>query len=164
MKNFNWTRFTLKIAVRANLADVYNAWTRSADIERWFLSKSVFTGPDNKRVGRKASVTKGGTWTWEWFGWEHTDQGRITEANGKDHLQFTFAGECPVDVRLKKQGKDVIVELTQSKIPTDDSPKQNIRLGCHTGWSLFLLNLKSVYEGGIDLRNKDTELKGMVNN
>lgn len=30
--------------------------------------------------------------------------------------------------------------------------------------SFFLLNLKSVYEGGIDLRNKDSNFKGMLNN
>lgn len=164
MKNFDWTSFTVKIAVRASLDDMYNAWTRAAEIERWFLSKAVYTGPDKKRMARNANVTTGGTWTWEWYGWELTDHGRITKANGKDHFQFTFAGECPVDVRLKKRGKDVIVELTQSKIPTDDNSKRDIRLGCHTGWSLFLLNLKSVYEGGLDLRNKNEKLKGMINN
>jgi hypothetical protein len=58
----------------------------------------------------------------------------------------------------------VIVELTQKDIPTDDASKQNIRLGCHTGWSFFLVNLKSVYEGGLDLRNKDSNFKGMITN
>ncbi len=164
MDNFDWTTFTLRIPVRAGIDDLYNAWTRAADIERWFLRRSVFTAPDGKPVDRSANVAQGGTWTWEWFGWDHTDHGRITAANGKDHLRFTFAGECPVDVRLKQQGEEVIVELAQSGIPTDDKSKRDIRLGCHTGWSLFLLNLKSVYEGGLDLRNKDPEHKGMINN
>ena len=42
MKNFDWTIFTRKIAVKAELADIYSAWTKSSEIERWFLSKAVF--------------------------------------------------------------------------------------------------------------------------
>jgi len=57
----------------------------------------------------------------------------------------------------------VVVELTQKNIPTDDHSKQNIRLGCDTGWSFFLVNLKSVYESAHDLRNKNEKLKGMIN-
>ena len=53
---------------------------------------------------------------------------------------------------------------TQNDIPTDDISKRSIRLGCDFGWFFYLLNLKSVYEGGLDLRNKDEELKGMLNN
>ena len=93
-----------------------------------------------------------------------TENGRITDANGIDFIQFTFAGECLVDIKLTMQDDYVIVELTQKNIPIDDNSKQGIRLGCDSGWSFFLVNLKSVYEGGLDLRNKEKNLKGMVNN
>ena len=69
-----------------------------------------------------------------------------------------------MDVLLSTLDDYVIVELTQKNIPTDDNSKQHIRLGCHTGWSFYLVNLKSVYEGGLDLRNKETKLKVMMNN
>ena len=85
------------------------------------------------------------------------------EANGKDHIRFTFAGDCLVDVKLTKQDEYVLVALTQSNIPTNDDSKQNIRLGCDSGWSFYLLNLKSVIENGCDLRNKIPAFKGMVN-
>ncbi|RZK15239.1 MAG: SRPBCC domain-containing protein, partial [Pedobacter sp.] len=55
-------------------------------------------------------------------------------------------------------------ELTQKNIPTDENSKRNIRLGCHNGWSFYLINLKSVFEGGLDLRNKDNRFKPMLNN
>lgn len=163
MNNFDWTSFTLKVPVKARMEDLYNAWTRATEIEKWFLRKAVYTQADGKGVEPDGAITKGCGYAWEWFGYDVVEKGRITEANGKDHIQFTFAGECPVDVRLTQQGEDVIVELTQGKIPTDDKSKQNIRLGCHTGWSFFMLNLKSVYEGGLDLRNKNEALKGMIN-
>ena len=56
------------------------------------------------------------------------------------------------------------MEFTQSEIPIDDNSKENIRLGCAFGWTFYLLNLKSVLEGGLDLRNKDSELNGVINN
>ena len=65
---------------------------------------------------------------------------------------------------LKPYEGDVIVQLTQSHIPMDDQSKKDIRLGCESGWSFFLVNLKSIYEGGVDLRNKNESLKGMLNN
>ncbi len=163
MKNFDWTTFTRKVAVKAKLPDIYNAWAKASDIEKWFLSKAVFIDANKKTISREEQIAKGCFYEWNWYLYDTTESGKITEANGKDFIQFTFAGECLVDIKLSTQGDHVLVELTQKNIPTDDNSKQGIRLGCDTGWSFFLVNLKSVYEGGLDLRNKDTKLKGMVN-
>lgn len=163
MENFDWTRFTRRIAVRAKLADVYRAWTTSAAIEQWFLSEAIFSDAEQQHLGPNTAVSEGCTYAWRWYGYDSVENGRITKANGVDHLQFTFAGECPVDVRMREEDELVVVELTQSNIPPDEKSKRDIRLGCDTGWSFFLVNLKSVLEGGLDLRNKDAALKGMVN-
>ncbi len=88
----------------------------------------------------------------------------VKEANGKDKLAFTFAGECLVEVTLKEQDGYVIVELTHSNIPDTDQARQFIRLGCASGWAFYLVNLKSVYEGGLDLRGKDERFPPMINN
>lgn len=164
MNNFNWTSFSRKIAIKASLLDIYNAWTIPGEIEKWFLETATFFDKEQKEIGKTSSIQKGHTYAWTWYLYDMTEHGKITDTNGKDFLQFTFAGECLVDVSLRAEHDYTIVELTQKNIPTDDESKRNIRLGCHTGWSFFLLNLKSVYEGGIDLRNKDTLLKGMINN
>jgi uncharacterized protein YndB with AHSA1/START domain len=164
MTNFDWTAFTRKIAIRAKLTDIYHAWTKASEIEKWFLSKAVFNDTNGTRLSAEKTVEKGCTYEWNWYLFDNTEHGKINEANGKDFLQFTFAGNCLVDIKLSLQDDFVIVELTQKNIPTDDHSKQGIRLGCESGWSFFLVNLKSVYEGGIDLRNKDTNLKGMLNN
>ncbi len=163
MKNFDWTTFTRKIAVRANLTDIYNAWTKSSAIEKWFLSKADYFDENKNSVGSDICIKKGYSYAWSWFLYDTIEHGIITEANGKDFLQFTFAGQCLVDIKLSEKKNHVIVELTQKNIPTDDDSKKGIRLGCDSGWSFFLVNLKSVYEGGADLRNKDPELKGMLN-
>ena len=51
----------------------------------------------------------------------------------------------------------------RSNIPTDDKSKKDIRLGCYEGWSFYMVNLKSIYEGGLDLRNMNDQLKGVIN-
>lgn len=164
MTNFDWTTFTRRIAIKTKLADIYNAWTKASEIEKWFLSKAVYFDPKLNQLDNDKSIEKGCSYVWNWYLYDTTERGTIVDANGKDFIQFTFAGDCIVDVKLTIQHDYVIVELTQKNIPTDDQSKQGIRLGCDSGWSFFLVNLKSVYEGGLDLRNKDNLIKGMLNN
>lgn len=115
MKNFDWTTFTRKIPVKAKLSDIYAAWTKSEEIEKWFLSKAVFRDPNGNPISGDQQVEKGGTYEWSWYLYDVTERGRITDTNGIDFIQFTFAGECLVDLKLSVQGDHVIVELTQKK-------------------------------------------------
>ena len=163
MENFDWTSFTKKIAIQANLSDLYDAWTIPEKLETWFLSHAEYEREHKGNIDRNSTIAANDTYKWSWFLYDPIETGRVVKANGSDHLQFTFAGDCLVDVKLTQFGKDVIVQLTQSNIPMDDSSKRGIRLGCDSGWSFFLLNLKSVFEGGLDLRNKNPELPGMLN-
>jgi hypothetical protein len=36
-------------------------------------------------------------------------------------------------------------------------------VGCQLGWTFYLTNMKSIAEGGIDLRNRDIDFKNVVN-
>lgn len=163
MKNFDWTSFTLRILVKANISDIYNAWTKSTEIEKWFLKSATYTDTQGNKTGKGQPVMKGYGYEWTWYLYDDIATGKITESNGSDFIQFTFEGECLVDVKLSEQKDYVLVELTQKNIPTDDNSKRNIRLGCHNGWSFYMVNLKSIYEGGIDLRGKDPDFKPMLN-
>lgn len=164
MFDFNWTTFTRRIAVRATIEEMYNAWTVPQELERWFLEKAIFRDQDGNELSRENSVCEGASYEWKWHAYDDTESGKMVNVNGSDFVQFTFAGPCLVDIRLNEWQDHVIVELTQKNIPTDDLSKREIRLGCHTGWSFFLVNLKSVYEGGLDLRNMNPDLTGMLNN
>jgi hypothetical protein len=110
-------------------------------------------------------VQPGDTFTWRWHGWpdEVEEHGTILDCNGKDFFKFSFgnAGNCAVTIKPEKG--ITIIELTQTEIPDDDLGRQNWHLGCKTGWTFYLANLKSLYEGGIDLRNKNVELNNVVN-
>lgn len=164
MENFDWTKFTIKIAVYAPISKLYDAWTKGSEIEKWFLSDAAHFYTNRNRIAKETPIGKDFEYEWSWYLYDIVEKGTITEANGVDFIQFTFAVDCLVDVKLTDFKDYVIVELTQKNIPTDDFSKKEIRLGCHQGWSFYLVNLKSIYEGGIDLRNKNTNLKPMLNN
>jgi hypothetical protein len=164
MKDFNWTSFTKRIAIKSSLSTLYNAWTIQGEIEKWFLEKANFYSEERVILESDKRISKDMSYEWYWYLYPDPMKGFIKEANGKDFIQFTFEGECLVDIKLIEQGEYVIVELIHHNIPIDEHSKQYIRLGCSNGWTFYLSNLKSVYEGGIDLRNKDRNLFPMINN
>lgn len=163
MNSFDWTSFTRKIAVKAPMPQLYAAWTCTAEIEKWFLRQALFMRNETI-LEADVLAEPGDTYAWNWYGYDVTENGRITAANGYSYLQFSFAGNCLVDVSLEEQHGFVVLELKQHNIPVDEHSKREIRLGCASGWSFFLLNLKSVYEGGLDLRNRDERFTGHINN
>ena len=54
-------------------------------------------------------------------------------------------------------------ESKQYNIPTDETGKTDYHIGCREGWVFYLANLKSIQEGGIDLRNKNPGIKKVIN-
>ena len=164
MENFDWTSFTKRIAVKSTLSEMYDAWTKASELEKWFLKKVKFYDSDKTPFKQNANVVEGIHYMWFWYLYDEPMKGKITSVNGKDFIQFTFEGECLVDVTLEEIDEYVIVTLWHHNIPVDNNSKQYVRLGCSNGWSFYLTNLKSIYEGGLDLRNKDEKLSAMINN
>jgi uncharacterized protein YndB with AHSA1/START domain len=163
MKDFDWTAFKKRIVIESDKQTLYNAWTKSSELEKWFLAKALYIDDKGETVSPSECALANSKYDWKWFAQDYHEDGTLLRANGKDFIEFTFANSI-VQVQLIENGDEVMVELTQMNIPTDDDSKKNIRLGCDQGWSLYLLNLKSIYEGGIDLRNKDSRMIGVVNN
>lgn len=163
MKDFNWTSFTKNIVIRADLHVLYNAWTVAAEIERWFLRRALYFDKAGRALSLYQNFEAGDSYIWSWYAQNNVENGQILAANGKDFLQFTFARNCIVEVKLTQMDNHVMVRLTQKNIPVDEESMQNIRLGCASAWLFYLINLKSVYEGGLDLRNKYDALISVVN-
>jgi hypothetical protein len=129
------------------------------------LRVAEFTKPDGTVRSAEAAFQKDDRYRWLWHGYDDTtvERGVIEEANGRDSLRFTFAGSCLVSVNITLEEGLTIVELRQENIPLDEISRVNYHLGCITGWTFYLANLKSILEGGIDLRNKNEKLHKLVN-
>lgn len=165
MTGFDWSRFVVRIDINAPTEQLYKGWATRSGIEHWFLRWCEYIGPDNSVKGENELVQKGDRYRWRWHGYPDsvTEEGTILEANGSNFFKFSFgnAGDCTVRIKTEK-GK-TIVELEQENIPTDDKGMEYYHLGCKTGWTFHLADMKSILEGGIDLRNKDESLSNMLN-
>jgi len=162
---YTWSSFVTRINVNAPTEKLYSLWATRSGMEYWFLRLSEYKTPGGNLRANEEPAQKGDTYRWRWHGWSDdvTEEGVIQDCNGKDFFKFSFgkAGDCTVKIKI--ESGYTIVELTQDNIPDDDQGKHYWHVGCKTGWTFYLANLKSLCEGGIDLRNKDEHLKNMLN-
>lgn len=165
MSNFDWSRFVTRININAPIEQLYRLWATRNGMEYWFLRMSEYKTADGVLRANDEPAEKGDTYCWRWYGWgdEITEYGTILEANGTDYFKFTFGEGCDCSVFIKEELGYHIIELVQENIPTNENGKHSWHLGCKTGWTFYLSNMKSLVEGGVDLRNKDEQLKRMIN-
>ena len=165
MSTYDWSKFSLRVTINAGTQEIYDSWATQENLEKWFLRKAEFKKSDGSVRDRNSRAEEDDSYTWLWHGWpdDVVENGKILEANGKDRIKFLFTDESTVTVTTKVEEGIGIVELLQENIKDDEKSKVNIHLGCSTGWTFYLANLKSLLEGGIDLRNKDIKIKSVIN-
>jgi len=160
-----WEKFRKRIVINADSKEIYDAFATPEGLERWFLRKAEFQTFDGRMRTKNEQVQKFDKYFWLWHGYgdEVFEKKEILEANERNFLQFGFSGDTKVSVRIKKESGENILELTQEGIEFDIDPSRNLYVGCGEGWTFYLANLKSILEGGIDLRNKNASLQDLVN-
>lgn len=162
---YDWGRFSVRINIAAPVEKLYSAWATRRGIEYWFLRFSEYKKEDGSIRSDDEHVEAGDTYKWLWHGYpdETVEYGSILSCNNKDQFDFSFgkAGNC--HIRIYKEQNETIVELMQDNIPTDEHGKQYWHVGCKTGWTFYLANMKSLFEGGVDLRNRNVALQEMLN-
>ena len=159
----DWTTFTKRITIGYPMRSIYEAWAIPSQMERWFVRTAEYAGLDGVLRGHDIEVQPGDGYVWRWHGHldDVSESGVVTEANGLDRFAFTFSKGSLVTVSIVEENGETIVSLTQSGIPDED--ERSIFVGDAEGWTFYLANLKSVLEGGIDLRNKNFEIKDVIN-
>lgn len=131
-------------------------------LERWFLRAAEFTSADGRPCDRDSRVQSGDKYTWRWHGYsdEVNQSGEVVEANGSDRFAFTFSHDCLVTVSITNEAGENMVGITVSEIADDED--RNSYVNDSYGWTFYLANLKSVLEGGLDLRNRNSEIHDVV--
>lgn len=159
----NWNAFTRRILINKPIDLVYQCWATKAQIETWFLEKADYRFGDEMRRTDEL-VQKGDHFSWKWNNWDFNEEGEVLEANGKDLISFTFGKGGYFQVILQESNGMTEVVLTQKDIPTDEKSKLNIYVGCITGWTFWLTNLKTYLEYNVTLhalglnQNETTDL------
>ena len=163
-EHLNWSSFKLRVNINSANQIIYNKWSTQEGLESWFLRDAVFKDATGKQRAKNEKAQKGDTYEWRWYGYldEVTEKGTVIEANGTDKFSFTFSLKCPVAIQVYPEAGEMIVELTESGLPTDDKTKAGHFVGDSRGWIFYLTNLKSILEGGLDLRNKKLELRNVI--
>ena len=59
MSDYDWSRFSARIDVKAELKGVYAAWTTRANLEHWFLRVAEFTEPGGEVRAPNAPIRGG---------------------------------------------------------------------------------------------------------
>lgn len=165
MNKYNWTHFTKRVTIRADADTIFRAWTTQAGLESWFLRLAEFKGPDGVHREGHEEILQGDNYRWLWHGYDDStaECGELLMTNRKDEMQFTFSGGCIVKVTIKEEDGETICELSQTMPMNDEVQQQHFFIECGTGWTFYMANLKSTLEGGVDLRNKNENIRRVIN-
>ncbi|PTQ96875.1 hypothetical protein C8P68_104368 [Mucilaginibacter yixingensis] len=155
-----WTQFKITADLNIPVRAAYEAWTTSGGLESWFLREADFFTSAGRKRAPGEFVAKTDRYEWRWHGWpdDVKEHGQILEANGKDFIKFSFSGGSVVSVYINKRNDLTMIDLVQESIPFEKDPSKSLFVGCQNAWVFYLANLKSIYQGGIDLRNKEVDV------
>jgi uncharacterized protein YndB with AHSA1/START domain len=162
LEQFEWTTFKQKEYFKAPLSDVFKKWATPKGLTEWFIAKTEYK--DSKGNIRKSNdlVKPGDTYTWIFYqGLKIT--GKILEVVENKMFKFTFGRREPasdenvyVTVTFHDENDLTKIELFQENMADNDYGHVTHNLSCNLGWSYFMTNLRSVFESGLDLREKDS--------
>ena len=142
-KKHDWSKFTLKIEIKASPAKVFKAWTDAGTISRWFTVKTEF------------EPVKSGRIFFEWLGGDKLET-TVLAIKKNERLVFPFGpNKEKVEVKFTKSGRGTLLTLRQYDMLTTSESMWSMHKGCEVGWTFFLTNLKAFLEKGIDLRSHD---------
>ena len=160
----NWSEIRLRININTTIEKAYQMWATQAGLESWFLREAKAKDGQGKTKKETDAMVKGDSYSWRWHGFadDVALTGKVLDTNGKDRFQFSFSMDCPVTISIYKEQGQVIVELVEENIPVDSGEIFTHYLSNTTGWTFNLTNLKSVLEGGLDMRNVNANLKNVI--
>ena len=157
----DWSRFTVSMPLNLDQGVIIKAWTSQVGLEEWFLKLAEFTQPTGNQRNKKERIQPGDAYKWTWHGWPDSivEIGEVLPCKEGEFIRFTFGKTGTVSVKIIYLENETILQLIQENIPQDEASKMNIYVGCKSGWTFYLLNLKSFLLGGPDLRNKNNKLQ-----
>jgi uncharacterized protein YndB with AHSA1/START domain len=164
LTNSDFSEFKLRVNINTTIENAYRAWATPSGLESWFLRKAIFNDKKGAVRSGDSLVKEDDEYTMVFHGYPDSvaEKGKVLKVNNKDLFSFTFSKGCPVTISIYSEHGETIVELFESKLPTDEETIKRHYVGDSKGWIFYLTNLKSILEGGIDLRNKNEALTNVI--
>ncbi|MCX6206926.1 MAG: hypothetical protein NTZ19_11820 [Bacteroidetes bacterium] len=165
MQDYHWNNFIKRVTVKAPVFSLYAAWATKTGLESWFLREAIVTKADGTLREADENFEAGDSFEWRWHGYDDStvDRGHIISANGIDQLSFTFSGKNILTVNFPIESDEIICSIEQQMQQDTEAEKRYFYIECGLGWTFYLANLKSVFEGGNDLRNKNVAIQKLIN-
>ena len=164
LTDHDFSQFKLRVNIKTSIENAYHAWTTADGLNAWFLGGLVFSDSNGMQRPGDALAEPNDEYTCYFANKPGVVamKGKVLRANGKDLYSFTFSKGCPVTITIYAEQGETIVELIESNLPTDEETIKRHYVGDSKGWIFYLTNLKSVLEGGLDLRNRNEDLKNVI--
>lgn len=158
-----FAEFKLRVNVGTSIENAYRAWASPSGISSWFL-RMTYKDKDGRARSAEELAQEGDEYALSLTTSPDTVvcTGKVLKANGRDLFSFSFSKGCPVTISIYREQEETIVQLIESNLPTDEETIRKHFVGDTKGWIFYLTNLKSVLEGGLDLRNKNAALKSVI--
>ncbi len=148
------SKFTKRIRIKCLPEDAFERWVTTKGLESWFLSRANFGSGERAEAGTSFEL--------EWPDGT-TDRGEITVLVAPINFEFTwYDGQGRVRVYLSAIDSGTLIELTHTVASIGEQQLVEY-VDCRDGWTFYLSNLKSVIEGGLDLRDINVDLPNLVN-
>lgn len=159
-----FSKFKLRVNINAPIEQVFDRWATPAGLESWFLRNAKFYNNEGQEVDKNSHLKEGSTYEWYWHGYSDAvvEKGKVLKVENGNHFAFTFSLECKVTISIYAEEGETICELVESDLPVDEETIKRHYAGDSRGWVFYLANLKSILEGGLDLRNKKEEIRDVI--
>jgi uncharacterized protein YndB with AHSA1/START domain len=157
-----WRRLVQRIDVNAPREAVFAAWATAEGLRGWMVHESALLDPEGEEREPGAVARAGDRFRNGW----HTGlsgEGEVLEVRPGEMVRFTMEEGVEVEATMEPlEVGSVMVSLVQTH---DLSDEENLArmLGFKEGWAFYLANLKSVLEGGRDLRNFTHDVEHRLN-
>ncbi|MBD3648819.1 MAG: hypothetical protein HUJ31_15525 [Pseudomonadales bacterium] len=156
----DWSSFDTFLYYQAKPEDVIRYWQTTSGLEQFFIAGAFTESTDGSSRDPNDVMQGNDQYAWRFIHpFELT--GIIQEVTS-DSTAFTFGAGYEVRVAVKASGDGTLLHLHQSGM--QDTPDERVAgsLNCRSCWIYFLVNLKSVIEHGVDLRDMNPETADSV--
>jgi len=148
-RTHDWNVFDVHLYLDGSPAEVLRYWQTAEGFTRFFVAEMT-VGSGN---GDETTLAPGSRYSWRGIH-DYSSEGqflRITD----ELVEFSFGTRYQVIVSVTPLGTGTRLHLRQSGMGDEDSEQVHGALNCRSCWIYFLVNLKSIVEYGIDLRDRN---------